>query len=312
MNPPYYYDVLNKAISSMSPSTYHCANTELHSYYMRYLIQQALAQFDWKLPPEWDRDYFLYTLYCYGYIAVFDTSAFGVICQQCTLRGLNLYYHPTNALIANPILNQVEPGVHDLEIGTQCEILKLQPDYNSIIDKVAYYADMMALCDESAGLNLINSQLSYVLFANNKQEAETLKKMFDTLHSGQPAVAVTIKGRAKGAPDAWEPFAQNVGQNFIADKVLQAKNTFKDMFLTELGIPNANTEKKERLLVDEVNANNVETAIIPDLWLSTLQEGCKRIRDRFGINLSVQWRFDPAEGGVDNAGDNVNIGPDRS
>lgn len=312
MNPPYYYDVLNKAISSMSPSTYHCANTELHSYYMRYLIQQALAQFDWEIPPEWDRDYFLYTLYCYGYLAVFDTSAFGVICQQCTLRGLNLYYHPTNALIANPILNQVEPGVHDLEIGRQCEILKLQPDYNSIIDKVAYYADMMALCDESAGLNLINSQLSYVLFANNKQEAETLKKMFDTLHSGQPAVAVTIKGRAKGAPDAWEPFAQNVGQNFIADKVLQAKSTFKDMFLTELGIPNANTEKKERLLVDEVNANNIETAIIPDLWLSTLQEGCKRIRDRFGINLSVKWRFDPAEGGVDNAGDNVNIGTDRS
>ncbi len=310
MNPPYYYDVLNKAISSMSPSTYHCANTELHSYYMRYLIQQALAQFDWEIPPEWDKDYFLYTLYCYGYLAVFDTSAFGVICQQCTLRGLNLYYHPTNALIANPILNQVEPGVHDLEIGRQCEILKLQPDYNSIIDKVAYYADMMALCDESAGLNLINSQLSYVLFANNKQEAETLKKMFDTLHSGQPAVAVTIKGRAKGAPDAWEPFAQNVGQNFIADKILQAKNTFKDMFLTELGIPNANTEKKERLLVDEVNANNIETAIIPDLWLSTLQEGCERIRNRYGINLSVKWRFDPAEGGVDNAGDNVNIGAD--
>jgi len=310
VNPPYYYDVLNKAISSMSPSTYHCANTELHSYYMRYLIQQALAQFDWEIPPEWDKDYFLYTLYCYGYLAVFDTSAFGVICQQCTLRGLNLYYHPTNALIANPILNQVEPGVHDLEIGRQCEILKLQPDYNSIIDKVAYYADMMALCDESAGLNLINSQLSYVLFANNKQEAETLKKMFDTLHSGQPAVAVTIKGRAKGAPDAWEPFAQNVGQNFIADKILQAKNTFKDMFLTELGIPNANTEKKERLLVDEVNANNIETAIIPDLWLSTLQEGCERIRNRYGINLSVKWRFDPAEGGVDNAGDNVNIGAD--
>ena len=37
----------------MSPSTYHCANKELHSYYMRYLIQQALAQFDWELPPEW-------------------------------------------------------------------------------------------------------------------------------------------------------------------------------------------------------------------------------------------------------------------
>ena len=307
MSAPYYYDVLNQAMSSLSPSTYHCSNTALHSYYVRYLIQQAIAQFDWTLPEEWDKDYFLYVLYCWGYIGILESSAFGVIPQQCTLRGLNLYYHPTNIVVANPVLNRVEPGLHDLEIGVGCEVLHLQPDYGPILDKVSYYADMMALCDESAGINLINSQLSYVLYADNKVMAETLKKLFDKLHSGEPAVAITSKAHKDGMP-SWEPFAQNVGQNFIADKIMQTKSAFKDMFLTDLGIPNSNTEKKERLLVDEVNANNVETALVPDLWLSMLKDQCKRVRNHFGITLDVDWRFDPAKGGVDNAGDDVNSG----
>ena len=311
MAPPYDYTTINEIVSQASPSTYHCANTLLHSYYCKYLIQQALAQFNWTLPPEWDKDYFLYTLYGWGYIAILESKAFGVICQQCTLRGLNLYYHPTNVIIANPVLNRVEPELHDLEIGKDCEVLKLQPDYTSIMDKVAYYADMMALCDESIGLNLINSQTSYVLFADNKVQAETLKKAYDQVHSGQPITVVNRKLRGKDGELPWEPFVQDVGRSYIADKILATKESMKDQFLTDLGIPNANTEKKERLLVDEVNANNTETAIVPDLWLQMLKEECDKVRNRFGIDLRVEWRFDPAKGGVDNAGDTEPAGPDR-
>lgn len=294
---PYYYDEINKIAASRSPSTLHCHNTGLWRYYFRYLIQQALAQFKWKIPESWDADYFLYTLYGRGYLAIFDAGdLFGVIPNQCTLRGLNVYYHPTHAMIANPLL----PGVHDLQINRDCVVLKLQPNYNSICDKVSYYADMMALCDETATVNLFNSQLSYVLGSSNKTSAEALKKMFDQLHSGNPAVAIDKSLLGDDGQPTWFPFNQNVGQNFVVDKIQAAKDTFKDMFLTDLGIRNANTQKRERMLVDEVNANNTETALVPDMWLQHLKQECDRANRMYGLGLSVEWRFDPAEGGEDN------------
>ena len=65
------------------------------------------------------------------------------------------------------------------------------------------------------------------------------------------------------------------------------------MFDTDVGIPNANTDKKERLVTDEVNANNVETATRCELWLEQLKKAGQDTNDMFGINLSVDWRVDP-------------------
>ena len=305
MGAPYYYDEINTIASAHSPSTVHCHNTELWRYYFRYLIQQAIAQFKWTLPEGWDADYFLYTLYGRGYLAIFDAGPlFGVIPNQCTLRGLNVYYHPTHAMIANPLL----PEVHDLQINRDCVVLKLQPNYNSICDKVSYYADMMALCDETATVNLFNSQLSYVLAAGNKTAAEALKKMFDQMHSGNPAVAVDKTLLGDDGKPTWFPFNQDVGTNFVVDRIQMAKENFKDQFLTDLGIPNANTHKRERLVVAEVKANQTETAIVPDMWIQHLQDECQRVKTMFDIDIGVEWRFDPAKGGVDNASNAVDNG----
>ena len=64
-------------------------------------------------------------------------------------------------------------------------------------------------------------------------------------------------------------------------------------YLTIIGIPTANTEKKERLIVDEVNSNNVETSVDWDRCLEELQITCKKTREMFGLRegeLSVTWR----------------------
>ena len=83
----------------------------------------------------------------------------------------------------------------------------------------------------------------------------------------------------------------------------------ESMFDTDIGIPNANTDKRERLVTDEVNANNVETASKCALWLEQLQESVKKTNDMFGLDVSVDWRFPDAyevkpEGGMQNERDN--------
>ena len=298
---PYMYDYINAKVSQHSPSTVHTKNTELQRFFARYLLQKAMSVFKWDLPETWDRDYFLYVLYGIGYIAVINTDKYGVIPQQCGLDGYNIFYQPKRALVTNPLLR----GLRRLEIGTQCTLIKLQPDYGSVMDLVGFDADMMALTAETAGVNLVNSRLSYVFFGKNKNAAESQKKLFDNIASGDPATFVdtSLYDVQSGNP-SWIPFQQNVGQNYIAGDALADLRKWEMMFDTDVGIPNANTDKKERLISDEVNANNVEVTSKADLWLDQLQKSFAQTSKMFGIKLGVEWRNKPqvsaeSEGGED-------------
>jgi hypothetical protein len=286
---PVMYDYINEQNSTISPSTVHVENTILAHYFRRYLIQKAMSVFIWKMPETWAQDYFLYVLYCIGFIAVINTDKFGVIPQACSLRGYDVFFRPTNALIVNPHLK----GITEPRINSECTIFKLQPDYGGIMDLVNFYADMMALFAETAGVNLLNSKLSYVFAASNKAAAESFKKLYDDIASGKPSTVFDKDLLNKDGSVAWQPFQQNVGQNYIVGDILTDMKKIENMFLTAIGVPNANTDKKERLITDEVNANNEETQTLCELWLEGLQKACEKTRAMFDIDISVDWRHPP-------------------
>lgn len=274
-----------------SPSTVHCRNTRLQRFYQRYLLQKAISVFKWQLPETWDRDYFLYTLYAYGYCAVINTEKFGVIPQWGSLGGYNVFYRPTYCIISNPLI----PGMIKPTIGIDCTIIKLQPDYGGIMDLVNYYADMMAMCAESVGINLINSHVATVFPAANKSMAESYKKAFDKIASGEPAVVMDKALFDDAGRPVWTPYQQNIRNEYIATDILLDMKKIEAQFDTDIGIPTANTEKRERLIVDEVNSNNVETALRPSLWLEELKQAVDETKAMFGIELSVDWRVDPEQ-----------------
>ena len=300
---PYYYNYINAETSQVTPSTVHVKDSGLCRYFTKYLLQKAMSVFEWDLPETWNKDYFLYVLYCWGYVAVVNTDKFGVIPQGCGLKGYDVFYAPTHAVIANPLLS----GILEPRIGTQCELLKLQPDFSGILDLVGHYAEQMALASQSVSVNLLNSKLSYVFTAKTKALAESLKKMYDQIASGEPAVVIDsrIKNAADGE-ETWKAFEQNVGGNYIVTNLLADLRKIEAMFDTEIGIPNANTDKRERLIQDEVNANNIETYSKCAMWLENLQDACKRVNDMFGLSIAVRWRKIPEMGG---ASDDGNIEP---
>lgn len=270
------------------------SDSGLSRYFQRYLLQRAFSIFEWRIPEHWSMEYLLYSVYCWGHVAVVNTNAFGVIPQCGTLCGFDVFYRPTNVQITNPLLR----GIMSPRIGRECEIIRLQPDYGGIMDIVTFHADMMALCAQTAGVNLANSKLSYVFAARNKNAALSFDRMYSDIMSGKPAVVVDKDLFNEDGSPSWEPFEQNVGQNYIAGQILDDLRKWEQRFLTAIGIPNANTEKKERLITDEVNANNAETKSLSELWLETLQKSIERVLKIFpGLPLSVDWReeFKPAE-----------------
>lgn len=286
---PAGYDDINIYNSSFSPSTVHVKNVALQRYFRKYLLQKAISVFKWTLPEEWDHDYFKYMLYGVGYIAVLNTRSFGVICQTGALGGYNLYYRPSYIIITNPLLKQTITA----NINTDCALIKLQPDYSSIMDIVGYYADQMALCAEAIGMNLVNVKTSTVFGAENKAQAETFKKAFDVVNGGDVAVVVGKNLFDDTGKPKWFPFVQNMKEQYITSDLLSDMRKIEAMYDTRIGIPNANTDKKERLVTDEINANNVETATMCEQWLESIRKGIDRANNMFGLSLAVDWRVNP-------------------
>lgn len=292
-NPPFDYQTLNYYNASRSPSTVHVKNTRLRRYFRKYLFQKAISVFKWQLPEEWDKDYFLYTLFGLGYIAVVDTDQYGVICQGGALGGYNLYYRPSYIIITNPLIK----GTITANLDTDCALIKLQPDYGSIMDLVGYYADQLAIAAESLGINMLNVKSGTVFGAESKAKAESYKKMYDTLSDGDPAVVIDKKLLDDQGKPTWFPFTQHIKESYVVTDILSDMRKIESMFDTDIGIPNANTDKRERLITDEVNANNVETATRCELWLETLRKGIDKANSKYGLTISVDWRVNPGETG---------------
>ena len=135
---------------------------------------------------------------------------------------------------------------------------------------------------------------------HEKQVQKIFKKLYDQIAAGNVAAVIDKQLFRDDGKANWQMFNQNVGQNYIADQVLSDMRKIEAMFCTDVGIPNANTDKKERLITDEVNANKVETRSKCDLWLEELKESCEKVREMFGIKLDVDWRY---KGGAEDGND---------
>ena len=286
---PYFYQQIDAYNSMFSPNTVHVKNTGLGLYFRKYLVQKAFSPFKFTLPETWESNYFLYVLYLCGFVAVVNTNKFGVICQKATLGGYNVYYQPTFALITNPLLS----GNTRPQINKDCTVIRLQPDYSGVGDIVGLYADLMALTVEGGAVNILNSKLAYILFAKNKAAAESLKKVTDNVLSGEPAVAINQSLFDSQGQPLLDTFTQDLRSNFIAPEQMDLLVKLEQMFCAQIGLPNANTNKKERMIVDEVAANDFSTRSMCEVWFDQLAEGFEKTRKMFGYTkeqLSVEWR----------------------
>lgn len=290
------YTYINAVNGQKNPSTIHTQNIALTKFFERYLIDDFLGQWEVKLPETWAYNYTMYSLVYFGFIAVINTDKFGVIPQHCNLYGYDVMYQPTTAQIINPLI----PNAIDARIHRDTELIKLFPDFGGIYDLIQFYAEKMALLSEGIDVNIINSKLSYIIGVDNKSSAETFKKTIDKVTSGEACVVTGKELFSEDGTPMWSTFAQNLKQNYIASQQLEDLKKLKLMFDTDVGIPNANTEKKERLTDDEVNSNNVETQTKIELIADSLEESAERVNKMFGTTISFKLKFKESRGGVGN------------
>lgn len=283
---------MNLFSSSYSPSTIHVSNNSLHAFFASLLFEKALSVFKWDLPETWNEDYFLDVLYSWGYIGVLETDKYGIICQHGTYYGYDIYWQPTNLIVTNPLLK----GSLSPRIGTECAVIKLRPNWHGALDLINYYACKMALCGESIDINLLNSHLVTIFPAENENQAQSYKKLYDGVSRGEPCIVIDKSLFKEDGSIAWDVFQQNLKENYIVSDLITDLRKIENEFNTRIGINNSNTEKKERMIKDEVNANNEETKSLAEIWFDTIQKGIKEAKKLFPeLKLSVSWRHKEKE-----------------
>lgn len=292
MYTPLNYSQINVACSTNFPSSIKSRDNRSFAFWERALFQRAISIFEFNFPEEWQgntKDFIIYCLFRYGYGCVAREEQFGTYFQPCTLSGYNFYYQPSEAIVTNPLM--VESKIY--EIGTDCEILKLTPDYMGIWDIIDYYAEKLSLLDNAINMSLVNSKYPYIFGAKNKAAAQSIKKMLDYVNKGEPAIVYDqrIQDDANSKDEPFQFLDLKVKEHYLTDIQLQDFQTILNNFDTEIGIPTVPYQKKERMVTSEAESKQIESIARCTIWKETLDNSMKQVNNMFDLNLSVKLRF---------------------
>ena len=75
---------------------------------------------------------------------------------------------------------------------------------------------------------------------------------------------------------------------YLVDKLELHKHEIWNEALTYLGIDNANTDKKERLITDEVESNNDLISYYLNCFYKTRKQACDLINERYNLNIKLE------------------------
>lgn len=297
--PPYPSRLLDFLQASVSPAGVYNLDNWTFAYFVDKLYQRAVGQIIIDgMPLSWDQDYIKAALIGGGRLAVFTVPGWedvGPIGQYFQWGpDLNIWYKPKNVIITNAAL---PANVYQLEIGRECEILHLDPMYSGLMTIVWHYAEALALTWEAVIMNTQNSKLAYVLLSDRKAVTKALEAIYDKIAGGKPAVAwEDIGGKLGSIKDHVQTFTQDLRSNYVAPEMVRNFRAILNAFDGEIGIPFANSEKRERLTTDEVNVYTTESQALIRAWIDTLNRDAERVREMFpDLDLRFSLRREPAD-----------------
>lgn len=79
---------------------------------------------------------------------------------------------------------------------------------------------------------------------------------------------------------------------YLIDKLETHKHNIWNEAMTFLGIDNANTDKKERMITDEVESNNDLINYYLNCFYKTRKKACDDINKKFGLDISIKLNKD--------------------
>lgn len=249
-----------------------------------YLIRLSLiarSVFEWENLPngineKWIEKY----LYSHGKCVFFKDETKGYMVAKMAQEGLSNYYdEPT---IVRPYGNHFIGTV--LENNIDCVVIGNNDDMIPTSPTMQLYAVRLTKISRAIDVN-VDAQKTPVIIKTTNRQLSTFKQIMKQRDDNEPLIWAD-KSLETGNIDVLN---MNVPMAF-KDLELQ-KHMIWNECMTLLGVNNANQDKKERLVDDEVQANNEQVEACFNTMLKARQEACKQINEIFGTNIKVRRRI---------------------
>lgn len=256
-------------------------NNRTYIQYYNRLTELALSMFEWKnLPDSVDPRFLEMCLFGDGMAVFFKDEILGFLCLQCTISGkFNVYRIPTKRRAF-----AVNGYNRNLDEKNSVIIFNNYLHTNSMLD-VEMFSKRLYNLDRAIDVNA-NAQKTPILIQCDESQRMTMVNMYKEYDGNAPVIHGTkaldtngIKVFTTGAP-------------YVADKLYQLKTQIWNEALTYLGISNINTQKKERMITDEVTRNQGGVVASRYSRLESRREACRKINDMFGLDIWCDYRED--------------------
>lgn len=267
-------------------------NNRTYLMYYNRLMELAINLFKWdNLPDTVDERFLELTLYGDGMAVYFDDEVLGNLCLQTMIGGeLDVYRIPISrtAYASNGYNRQ-------LTSANSVLIFNNFTHTNCILD-VEMYARRLYEIERAIDVN-VKAQKTPMLVRSTETQRLTLLNLYMQYDGNEPFIfgdknldLDDIKVLKTDAP-------------FIADKLNILKRQIWNEALTYLGIENSNTEKKERMVTDEITTNLGAVQASRACRLNARRQAAEQINRMFGTNITVDIRNEIAEIPTESEGD---------
>jgi hypothetical protein len=249
-------------------------------YYRLMLIARAL--FKWEgLPNGIDEKWIERYLFTEGACIFYKDPTLGFMVAKMGIDGTyNAYDEPTK--VFPYATNYIYEG-EQLINNSNCIIIRNNDDMIPTYPTIQLYSFKLTNIDRTIDTNVIAQKTPIIVKCTDKQKL-SFKNAMNQRNDNEPVIYAD-----KGL-NTEEIKVLDIKAPIVFDKLQLQKHAVWNECMTYLGINNANMDKKERLVDDEVQANNEQVQASEDIFLKARQKACEEINKMFGTNISVKRR----------------------
>lgn len=262
----------------------------------QYLFSLALNRFRWVgLPETCDARFLEYTLHTYG------------IATVCHPEGMPDTWQSLQAVVQGPYNCYGLPtswrgrgwDTTDYEVTPESGVLVwyAQSRYSNANsggpwNTIYLFANKLTQYQRTEDVNLYNQRHTQVWVAPRKKRQELVNIVkqssgFEPCVLGDEQLLALNEGNV---------FSLGIEEPVIIDKLAEAYQNTLNQYLSVMGIPNLAVEKSERLIKDEVNANNSAVNIALLDCLNARRKACEELKrlspetfGDLGVYLNNDW-----------------------
>lgn len=250
--------------------------------YLNKLTEISVGSFNWKgLPDTIDKRFLELCLFFDGYCTFFYDED---MCEYYALRSalggtFNVYNIPNQRNVFAP------NGYHRTLNQKNSVIIYNNYMHTPSAIPCIHYSKQLYEIDRTINVN-VNAQKTPVLLTCDSKQKLTLLNLYKRYKDNEPVIY--------GTSDLDTNSVKSISTNaeYKGDILYDLKTNIWNEALTTLGITNISIQKKERLIVDEVERSQGGTLASRYSRVEARQNACEEINRMFKLNVSCEFRED--------------------